>query len=89
MAVITVKPYELQPGDRIMGTPLIVAERAHVKVSVKADGVEYNADAFYGAAGGWEVALTSGGKLTYGGDRDVTVIRQTWANLRTISPRKR
>jgi hypothetical protein len=72
--VTTVKPYDLQPGDRILGTDLIVAE-THYETTVVADGQSYDGKAFWGSSGGWRVTLTNGHSLTYGADRSISVIR--------------
>lgn len=72
--VFDVSPYDVQIGDRILGTNLIVTGKPHVKTSVIADGVEYRADAFYGASGGWSVPIGER-ELTYGADRKVSVVR--------------
>ncbi len=71
---LDVSPWDVQIGDRILGTDLIVSGKPHAITSVKADGVEYTPESVYGGWGGVSIPVGKG-FITRGADRKVSIIR--------------
>ena len=75
MAAIEIYPHEALPGDRILGTQLVVAHEGTYKHTAMINGEEQSSELLYGAGGGWTLPLTNGRTISYGYNRKITVIR--------------
>lgn len=75
MQSLSIPPYEVKAGDKILGLPGFVVAETHYKASAMLNGEQVSSDIVYGAAGAWIISFTNGRELSYGATRKVSVLR--------------